>query len=99
MAPEPATYPGYRFPAEIIGHAIRLHHLFGLSLRDVELILDARDVVVTHKSIRQRCLRFGADFARRVRPARSAGASASTTRSPSSPRSPPSGSGRDLPAP
>ena len=39
MTPESITYPGYRFPAEIIGHAVWLYHLFSLSLRDVELIL------------------------------------------------------------
>jgi putative transposase len=26
MTPEPATYHGYRFPAEIIGHAVWLYH-------------------------------------------------------------------------
>ena len=41
MTSEPATYPGYRFPAEIIGHALWLYHVFSLSLRDVELILAA----------------------------------------------------------
>jgi putative transposase len=35
MTSEPATYPGYRFPAEIISHAIWLYHLFGLSFRNV----------------------------------------------------------------
>jgi putative transposase len=39
MMSELATYPGYRFPAEIISHAIWLYHIFSLSLRDVELIL------------------------------------------------------------
>ena len=46
MTSEPATYPGYRFPAEIISHAIWLYHLFGLSFRDVELILADRGIVV-----------------------------------------------------
>ncbi|WP_176849887.1 hypothetical protein [Belnapia rosea] len=32
MSPEPATYPGYRFPAEIISHAMWLYHVFSLSL-------------------------------------------------------------------
>jgi putative transposase len=59
--------PGYRFPAEVIRHAVWLYHLFGLSLRDVELIRAERGVVVTHESIWQRCLRFGADFARKLR--------------------------------
>src|ERR687893_2440436 len=67
MTPEPATSPGYRFPADTIGHAVWLYHVFGLSLRDVELILAERGIGVTHESIRQWCLRFGADFARRLR--------------------------------
>src|SRR4029453_7297306 len=66
MTPEPATYPGYRFPAEIIGHAVWLYHVFGLSLREVELILAERGIAVTHESIRQWCLKFGADFARKL---------------------------------
>jgi hypothetical protein len=37
MAPDLVTYPGYRFPAEIISHAVWLYHVFSLSLRDVEL--------------------------------------------------------------
>jgi putative transposase len=67
MTPEPATYPGYRFPAEVIGHAVWLYHVFGLSLRDVELILAERGIGVTHESIRRWCLRFGAEFARKLR--------------------------------
>ena len=67
MTPEPTTYPGYRFPAEIISHAIWLYHVFSLSLRDVELILAERGVTVTRESIRQWGLKFGADFARRLR--------------------------------
>src|SRR3712207_1507759 len=67
MTSEPATYLEYRFPAEIISHAVWLYHVFGLSLRDVELILAERGVVVTHESIRQWGIRFGADFARRLR--------------------------------
>ena len=67
MTSEPTTYPGYRFPAGIIGHAVWLYHVFSLSLRDVELILAERGIGVTHESIRQWCRRFGADFARRLR--------------------------------
>jgi putative transposase len=36
MTPDPATYPGYRFPAEINSHAVSLYHVFSLGLRDVE---------------------------------------------------------------
>ena len=67
MTTEPETYPGYRFPAEIIHHAVWLYHVFGLSLRDVELILAERGITVTRESIRQWCLTFGADFARKLR--------------------------------
>src|SRR4051794_33540731 len=67
MSPDLATYPGYRFPAEIISHAVWLYHVFSLSLRDVELILAERGVLVTHESIRHWCLKFGAAFARRLR--------------------------------
>jgi putative transposase len=42
-----------------------LYHVFSLSLRDVELILAERGIVVTHESIRHWCLKFGSDFARR----------------------------------
>src|SRR5919107_3801594 len=67
MSTEPATYPGYRFPAEVIHHAIWLYHLFSLSLRDIELILAERGVVVSYESIRRWCLRFGAEFAAKLR--------------------------------
>ena len=49
MPSEPTTYPGYRFPAEIIHHAVWLYHLFSLSLRDIELILAERGVVVSSR--------------------------------------------------
>ena len=67
MTPEPRSYHRHRFPAEIIGHAVWLYHVFSLSLRDVELILAERGVVVTHESIRAWCKKFGAEFAKRLR--------------------------------
>jgi putative transposase len=67
MTSEPATYPGYRFPAEVIRHAVWLYHLFSLSLRDIELILSERGITVTHESIRRWVLRFGAEFAGKLR--------------------------------
>jgi putative transposase len=63
MSAELTTYPGYRFPAEVIHHAVWLY----LSLRDVELILAERGVVVSHESIRRWCTRFGVDLAARLR--------------------------------
>ena len=67
MTPEPSSYHRHRFPAEIIGHAVWLYHVFSLSLRDVELILAERGVVVTHESIRNWCRKFGPEFAKRLR--------------------------------
>ena len=52
-------YRGFRFPAEIINQAVWLYHCFSLSLRDVELILAARGIVVSYETIRGWSLRFG----------------------------------------
>ena len=70
---EPSAYHGFRFPAEIIAHAVWLYHCFSLSLRDVETILAQRGIVVSYESIRAWGLRFGRAFAnalkrRRPRP-------------------------------
>jgi putative transposase len=59
----PNPYRGFRFPAEVIEHAVWLYHCFSLSLRDIELILAARSVVVSYESIREWGLRFGRLFA------------------------------------
>lgn len=71
MSTEPSIYRRHRFPGEIISHAVWLYHVFSLSLRDIELILAERGVVVTHESIRHWCCKFGAEFARRLRRRRS----------------------------
>ena len=47
MMKMPDPYRGFRFPAEIIAHAVWLYHCFSLSLRDVEELMLARGVVVT----------------------------------------------------
>ena len=56
-------YRGFRFPAAVIEHAVWLYHCFSLSLRDVEIILAARGIVVSDESIRELGLRFGREFA------------------------------------
>jgi transposase-like protein len=38
MATSSNLYRGFRFPAEVIEHAVQLYHCFSLSLREVELI-------------------------------------------------------------
>jgi putative transposase len=42
-----ARYKGYRYPIEVIGHAVWLYHRFALSLRDVEELMLARGVVAS----------------------------------------------------
>ena len=50
------SYHGYRFPPEIISHAVWLYHRFCLSFRDVEDLLAQRGVAVSYEAIRQWCL-------------------------------------------
>ena len=63
MTKMPDPYRGFRFPAEIIAHAVWLYHGFSLSRRDVETILAQRGIVVSCESIRAWGLRFGRAFA------------------------------------
>jgi putative transposase len=60
-------YAGYRYPAEIISHAVWLYFRFTLSFRDIEELLAARGILVTYETIRQWCLKFGQPFANEVR--------------------------------
>ncbi len=48
MSPPAAKspYAGYRFPAEVISHAVWLYFRFPLSLRMVEEMLAARGIVI-----------------------------------------------------
>ena len=66
---KPPPHPSYRhrFPAEIITYAVWLYHVFSLSLRDVELLLAERGIVVSHETVRRWCKKFGEDFAKRLR--------------------------------
>ena len=61
------SYRGYRFPPEIISHAVWLYRRFSLSFRDVEDLLAERGITVTYETIRQWCLTFRIDYARRLR--------------------------------
>jgi len=63
MRTTPDPYRGFRFPAEIIAHAVWLYHCFSLSLRDVETLLAQRGIVVSYESIHAWGLRFGRVFA------------------------------------
>ena len=54
-----SVYRGFRFPAEIISHAVFLYHRFPLSLRDIEDLLAERGIIVGYETIRRWCRRFG----------------------------------------
>ena len=56
-------YYGYRFPPEIISHAVWLYHRFCLSFRDVEDLLAERGITVSYETIRQWCDKFGPSYA------------------------------------
>ncbi len=66
-APYCPSYAGYRFPAEIISHAVWLYFRLPLSLRMVDERLAARGIVVSHETIRQWALKFGQGFANQIR--------------------------------
>src|SRR3954453_22611587 len=61
------SYAGHRFPAEVISHAVWLYFRFPLSLHMVEEMLAARGIIVSHETVRQWVLKFGQDFANRIR--------------------------------
>ena len=67
MKTQPDPHFRHRFPAEIISHAVWLYDVFSLSVRDVELILAERGVVVSYETLRRWCKKFGASFADRPR--------------------------------
>jgi len=61
------SYAGYRFPAEVISHAVWLYFRFPLSLRMVDKLLATRGIMVSRETVRQWALKFGQAFANQVR--------------------------------
>ena len=61
------TYAGYRFPAEVISHAVWLYFRFPLSLRMVDELLAARGIIVSYETVRQWAQKFGQSFANQIR--------------------------------
>ena len=65
------SYARYRFPPEIIQHAVWLNFRFPLSLRDVEDLLAERGIDASYESVRRWSVKFGLCYAsglRRLRP-------------------------------
>ena len=50
MGPPPDSHNRHRFSAEIISYAVWLYHMLSLSLRDVELLLAARGILVSYET-------------------------------------------------
>jgi putative transposase len=55
----PSPFTGYRFPCEIISHAVWLYQRFALSHRDIEELLAERDIQVSYEAIRLWWCKFG----------------------------------------
>ena len=58
---------GFRFPQEIISHAVWLYFRFSLSYRDVQELLFARGVTVSYETVRQWCRTLGQQYANQLR--------------------------------
>ena len=65
------SYRRHRFPPVIIQHAVWLYFRFPLSFRDVEDLLAERGIDVSYETVRRRVLKFGLDYARKLRRLRS----------------------------
>src|SRR3712207_5898174 len=66
-APTADLYKGFRFPQDIIAHAVWLYFRFSLSFRDVEELLAERGIIVTYETVRQWCRKFGQRYANQLR--------------------------------
>jgi len=66
-ASDSPAYTGYRFPAEIISHAVWRSFRFALSYRDVEDRMAARGIVLTYETVRHWCRKFGQQDANQLR--------------------------------
>jgi putative transposase len=64
---EPVSYKRYRFPSEIIAHAVWLYFRFPLSLRLVEEMLLECGILVSYETVRRWALVFGPDYASTAR--------------------------------
>jgi putative transposase len=67
VAVEAVSYKGFRYPVEIIAHCVWLYHRFPLSFREVQEMMLARGIVVSHETIRQWCAKFGQTYANELR--------------------------------
>jgi hypothetical protein len=57
--PAPTPYKRHRFPAVIVSHGVWLYFRFCLSYRDVQELMAERGVILTYKTVRYWCRKFG----------------------------------------
>ena len=69
---KPISFKRHRFPADVIRQAVWLYFRFTLSLRDVEELLAERGIEVSYETIRCWTIKFGPQFARRLKKLRPA---------------------------
>jgi hypothetical protein len=67
---KPISYARYRFPPDVIRHAVWLYLRFTLSYRDVEDLLAERGLIVSNEAIRRWVLKFGPAIAKNLRKSR-----------------------------
>jgi putative transposase len=60
------SYTGFRFPQEIISHAVWRSFRFSLSFRDVEDLLAERGIIVSYETVRQWSRKFGQTYANQL---------------------------------
>lgn len=60
-------YRVYRFPEEVIAQCVWLYFNFAVSLREVELMMAFRAVLLSYETIRRWCDTFGPLYAAKLK--------------------------------
>ena len=60
-------YRRHRFPPSVISHCVWLYYRLSLSYRDIELMMAERGLTLTYETIRYWCLKFGLNYARKLK--------------------------------
>ena len=60
-------YASYRYPSQVVSHAVLLYHRFTLSFRDVEDLLASRGINVSYETVRNWCVKFGNQYSSQIR--------------------------------
>lgn len=60
-------YARYRYPSQIISHAVWLYHRFTLSFCDIEELLASRGIAVSYETVRNWCVKFGQNYCSQIR--------------------------------